>query len=126
MRDVQDSAPRWFREAIAVRPEDCEVTVEGCRIHYLRWGEAGNPGLVFIHGGADSCAAAVGAVVAACAETVADEATGGCGVSSTEGLRCNSTTTSTPMATRPPAHSNGLANGFMGGLRPAWLAASGW
>ncbi len=52
MRDADDTAPRWFREAIAVRAEDCELSVEGCRIHYLRWGEPGKPGLVFVHGGA--------------------------------------------------------------------------
>jgi pimeloyl-ACP methyl ester carboxylesterase len=52
VRDAEHTAPRWFREAIAVRPVDCELEVEGCRIHYLRWGEAGRPGLVFIHGGA--------------------------------------------------------------------------
>jgi pimeloyl-ACP methyl ester carboxylesterase len=52
VRDAEDTAPRWFREAIAVRPEDCELSVEDCRIHYLRWGESGKPGLIFIHGGA--------------------------------------------------------------------------
>jgi len=25
--------------------------VDGCRIHYLRWGQAGKPGLCFVHGG---------------------------------------------------------------------------
>jgi pimeloyl-ACP methyl ester carboxylesterase len=52
VRDAQDIAPRWFREAIAARPEDSELSVEDCRIHYLRWGEAGKPGLIFVHGGA--------------------------------------------------------------------------
>lgn len=45
-------APEWFRRALAVRPADGEVKVEGARIHYLRWGEAGRPGIVFVHGGA--------------------------------------------------------------------------
>ena len=46
-----ESAPAWFRRALALRPEDCEVKVEGARIHYLAWGERGRPGLVFVHGG---------------------------------------------------------------------------
>jgi pimeloyl-ACP methyl ester carboxylesterase len=45
-------SPRWFRDAIATPAEDCEVAVEGCPVHYLRWGEEGLPGLVFVHGGA--------------------------------------------------------------------------
>lgn len=45
-------APRWFQKAIAWSPEDCGVEVRGCPIHYLRWGERGKPGLVFVHGGA--------------------------------------------------------------------------
>lgn len=52
MRDAEATAPRWFRDAIAVRAEDHELAVEGCRIHYLCWGERGRPGLVFVHGGA--------------------------------------------------------------------------
>ena len=43
--------PQWFTRAIEDPGEDCFVNVEGCRIHYLRWGQAGKPGLVFLHGG---------------------------------------------------------------------------
>jgi pimeloyl-ACP methyl ester carboxylesterase len=52
VREGDRDAPRWFREAIALRAEERELTVEGCRIHYLCWGESGRPGLVFVHGGA--------------------------------------------------------------------------
>lgn len=45
-------APAWFRRAIAVAPEDGGVEVEGCRVHYLAWGERGRPGIVLVHGGA--------------------------------------------------------------------------
>jgi pimeloyl-ACP methyl ester carboxylesterase len=45
-------APEWFREAVAAPFEDCGVEVAGCPIHYLKWGEAGRPGLVLVHGGA--------------------------------------------------------------------------
>jgi len=46
------NAPGWFQRALATRWEDRSVTVEGCRIHYLRWGEPERPGIVLVHGGA--------------------------------------------------------------------------
>jgi pimeloyl-ACP methyl ester carboxylesterase len=45
-------APRWFRNAVAAPYEDERVAVDGCEIHYVRWGEPGSPGLVLVHGGA--------------------------------------------------------------------------
>ena len=45
-------APRWFREAISASFEERSVEVDGCPIHYLRWGDVSNPGLVLVHGGA--------------------------------------------------------------------------
>jgi pimeloyl-ACP methyl ester carboxylesterase len=45
-------APAWFDKALEISWEDREVEVEGCPIHYLRWGEAGRPGIVLVHGGA--------------------------------------------------------------------------
>ncbi len=45
-------APTWFRRALSRRRADGEVEVEGARIHYLLWGNAGRPGIVFVHGGA--------------------------------------------------------------------------
>jgi pimeloyl-ACP methyl ester carboxylesterase len=30
---------------------DAAVTVDGCEVHYVAWGEPGRPGLVFVHGG---------------------------------------------------------------------------
>ena len=49
---ARESAPGWFRRALAVPPEERAVEVGGCAIHYLRWGPAAGPGLVFVHGGA--------------------------------------------------------------------------
>jgi len=46
------SAPSWFTRAIETPFEERFVEVEGCPIHYLRWGEAGRPGLLLVHGGA--------------------------------------------------------------------------
>jgi pimeloyl-ACP methyl ester carboxylesterase len=45
-------APRWFTGAIANRPTEAAVDVEGCPIHYLCWGDPAKPGLVLVHGGA--------------------------------------------------------------------------
>ncbi len=45
------AAPAWFRQAVSTPVEDRFISVDGCRIHYLRWGRAGRPGLCFIHGG---------------------------------------------------------------------------
>jgi pimeloyl-ACP methyl ester carboxylesterase len=44
--------PRWFREAVATPFVTARVVVDGCRIHYLKWGETGKPGIVLVHGGA--------------------------------------------------------------------------
>lgn len=52
MESPVSEAPAWFRRALEMRPADGEVKVEGARIHYLVWGEAGRPGIVFVHGGA--------------------------------------------------------------------------
>jgi pimeloyl-ACP methyl ester carboxylesterase len=43
--------PDWFRRAVAMPADSRFVKVAGCRIHYLRWGQAGKPGLCFVHGG---------------------------------------------------------------------------
>ena len=45
-------SPRWFAEAIAHKPESRFVTVNGARIHYLRWGDAAKPGVLLVHGNA--------------------------------------------------------------------------
>ncbi|MDH3754580.1 MAG: alpha/beta hydrolase [Acidimicrobiia bacterium] len=44
-------APGWFRRAIETSFDDQVVEIEGQPIHYLRWGDAGRPGLVLVHGG---------------------------------------------------------------------------
>ena len=46
-----ESAPEWYREALAVPFSDESVDVDGCEIHYLAWGERGQRGIVFVHGG---------------------------------------------------------------------------
>ena len=43
-------APEWFKRAVATPREDRVVEVEGCPIHYLRWGDTAKPGLLLAHG----------------------------------------------------------------------------
>jgi len=57
MRSVTESiegpaadAPDWFRQAVAQRPEESSVTVEGADIEFLAWGERGRPGLLLAPG----------------------------------------------------------------------------
>ncbi len=45
-------APRWFTDALADKPRQSSVEVEGAPINVLEWGEVGNPGLILVHGGA--------------------------------------------------------------------------
>jgi pimeloyl-ACP methyl ester carboxylesterase len=45
-------APEWFTSALAAPYREGTVTVGGCPIHYLEWGELAAPGLVMVHGGA--------------------------------------------------------------------------
>jgi pimeloyl-ACP methyl ester carboxylesterase len=51
MRAGNKFAPKWFSCAINAPFEDRYVHVESSRIHYLRWGQPGRPGLLFVHGG---------------------------------------------------------------------------
>lgn len=44
--------PAWLEQALADEPVSRIVPVSGCDIHYLEWGERGEPGLIFVHGGA--------------------------------------------------------------------------
>jgi pimeloyl-ACP methyl ester carboxylesterase len=43
-------APEWFTRAIAAQYESRFVEVAGCPIHYLRWGDASQPGLLLVAG----------------------------------------------------------------------------
>jgi pimeloyl-ACP methyl ester carboxylesterase len=45
-------APEWFSRTVAIEPESAFVTVEGAKIHYLRWGDRNKPGLLLVHGNA--------------------------------------------------------------------------
>ena len=48
---ISDGAPGWFRRALHTPFFDEYVDVDGTRIHYLAWGQPGQRGLVFVHGG---------------------------------------------------------------------------
>lgn len=43
-------SPAWFQHAVLVPREDRVVEVEGCSIHYLRWGDPAKPGMLLVHG----------------------------------------------------------------------------
>jgi pimeloyl-ACP methyl ester carboxylesterase len=43
-------SPQWFSAALANVPERRWIKVRGVDVEMLTWGEAGNPGLLFLHG----------------------------------------------------------------------------
>jgi pimeloyl-ACP methyl ester carboxylesterase len=45
-------APDWFQKAVATPSTEHTLEVLGCKVHYLRWGDSKNPGIVLVHGGA--------------------------------------------------------------------------
>lgn len=51
---MSSQPPAWFDAALAKKPEEREVVVDGTVIRYLSWGDKdrSKPGLVFVHGGA--------------------------------------------------------------------------
>lgn len=49
---MSSASPGWFDSAIAWKPEERDVVVDGATIRYLSWGDVDKPGLVFVHGGA--------------------------------------------------------------------------
>ena len=44
--------PQWFYRALATPYDEGWVETDGVPIHYLEWGDRGQPGLVLVHGGA--------------------------------------------------------------------------
>ncbi|MFD1815314.1 alpha/beta fold hydrolase [Rhodococcus gannanensis] len=51
MSNVNESAPKWFVDALAAPVETGRVTVDGTSIAYRAWGEPDQPGIVLVHGG---------------------------------------------------------------------------
>jgi pimeloyl-ACP methyl ester carboxylesterase len=48
MSVVEGAAPDWFTRAVATPGASGFAQVEGCAIHYLRWGDPASPGLLLI------------------------------------------------------------------------------
>ena len=42
--------PEWFWQAVETKPDRGFVEVDDHEINYFKWSEAGNPGLLFVHG----------------------------------------------------------------------------
>lgn len=51
MSTVNESAPKWFVDALAAPVETGHVEVAGATIAYRAWGEENTPGIVLVHGG---------------------------------------------------------------------------
>ncbi|MFT5691206.1 MAG: pimeloyl-ACP methyl ester carboxylesterase [Oceanicoccus sp.] len=43
-------APQWFKKALADKPTEHFIDVEGAQIQYLHWGDRSKPGLILSHG----------------------------------------------------------------------------
>ena len=50
LEGLTEPRPDWFERALAVPRRSGYLDVEGCPIHYLEWGDAGQPPLIFLHG----------------------------------------------------------------------------
>ena len=54
MATAETSVPEWFSHNINVRRTDHYVDIDGCKIHYMKWGDdevpRKKPGLVLLHG----------------------------------------------------------------------------
>jgi pimeloyl-ACP methyl ester carboxylesterase len=48
--DAVSNAPVWLVEALSVPREEGVVEVDGCDIHYFRWGDRSKPAILMLHG----------------------------------------------------------------------------
>lgn len=48
--DEIPNPPEWLKHALAVPREEGYVDVDGCDIHYFRWGDKSKPGILMTHG----------------------------------------------------------------------------
>lgn len=51
LNGARPEAPDWFARALLAPHADHSVNVEGARVSFRTWGDAGKPGLLFVHGG---------------------------------------------------------------------------
>src|SRR5258708_39398486 len=47
-----DPLPAWFTDAVSFACQKRDLTVAGCTLRYLVWGDPDKPPLVLVHGGA--------------------------------------------------------------------------
>jgi len=48
---TESTGPDWLRRALAARPDERAIDVEGAAVRYRAWGPMGAPGVVLVHGG---------------------------------------------------------------------------
>ena len=48
----EEEPPAWFTAALAAPRREGTIAAGGCPIHFIEWGDPGDPGLLLIHGGA--------------------------------------------------------------------------
>lgn len=51
LKGKKPPAPQWFDDAINTPSEEASIEVGGVDITYSAWGDRGQPGLLFVHGG---------------------------------------------------------------------------
>lgn len=49
---MTENGPEWFTSAIADAPSHHDISVNGRKVHYRAWGQAADPLIVLVHGGA--------------------------------------------------------------------------
>ena len=48
---IRNESPKWFKEALDLKPTTQSLQVDGVNIKYLAWGEKNKHGILFVHGG---------------------------------------------------------------------------
>lgn len=50
LNDTMPNPPKWLTAVLAHPREEGVVEVDGCDIHYFRWGDPSKPGIMMLHG----------------------------------------------------------------------------
>ena len=50
LENAVSKPPAWLTHALSVPREEGYLNVDGCKIHYFRWGDSSKPGIIMLHG----------------------------------------------------------------------------